>query len=253
MGTTMRITTICQLAGFCAAAIALLTWTAGPYEVGRLATAAGDPSEPSRQSIALLEVVFALVAWLIVGWLVAVSVAGACSRLPGFAGRFSATVLAGVTPEVLARTLRLGVVAATGLGVAGPLSTTAALAATPSCADATEVPTLDRGPVTCLSTSTATDPASVPASPASVASAPAAGPRAHVVRPGESLWAIAASELQDATGRRPTAVSIADRWPQWWYANRETVGGNPALVHPGDVLRAPAPPVAAAPAGGLER
>jgi nucleoid-associated protein YgaU len=55
-----------------------------------------------------------------------------------------------------------------------------------------------------------------------------------VVRPGDSLWRIAAAHLTDAA---PAEVAAA--WPRWWQANRPVIGDDPDLIHPGQRLVAP--------------
>ena len=54
-----------------------------------------------------------------------------------------------------------------------------------------------------------------------------------VVRAGDSLWAIAARDL----GPRATDPEIARRWHQVYRANRPSIGPDPDLLHPGQVLR----------------
>jgi nucleoid-associated protein YgaU len=64
---------------------------------------------------------------------------------------------------------------------------------------------------------------------------PAAGPPVVRVRPGETLWSIAAAHL-------PAPVSdarIAAAWPQWYAANRPSLGPDPNLLMPGTVLVGP--------------
>jgi hypothetical protein len=56
-----------------------------------------------------------------------------------------------------------------------------------------------------------------------------------VVRPGDSLWSIAAANL----GPFAADAEIAQEWPLWYQANREQIGQDPGLIHPGQVLRAP--------------
>jgi nucleoid-associated protein YgaU len=75
-----------------------------------------------------------------------------------------------------------------------------------------------------------------------VASAP--GPLAGIdqddvvaVRPGDSLWTLAARHL----GPGATAAQVADAWPRWWAANRDVVGDDPDLLRPGQLLRPPPP------------
>jgi nucleoid-associated protein YgaU len=57
----------------------------------------------------------------------------------------------------------------------------------------------------------------------------------RVVRPGDSLWALAAAEL----GPHATDPAVAARWPQWYAANRGVIGPDPDLILPGQVLRIP--------------
>jgi nucleoid-associated protein YgaU len=72
---------------------------------------------------------------------------------------------------------------------------------------------------------------------------PAPGPegepaRMHVVTPGECLWSIAAGFLPPGSDDR--AVDLT--WRAIYEINRGAVGGDPALIHPGLVLRLPPPP-----------
>lgn len=74
-----------------------------------------------------------------------------------------------------------------------------------------------------------------------------AGTHHHVVRPGESLWSIAAHALA-AAGRDASAPSVAAAWPAWYRANEAVVGSDPDLIRPGQVLTTP--PVLTAPEEG---
>jgi resuscitation-promoting factor RpfA len=56
-----------------------------------------------------------------------------------------------------------------------------------------------------------------------------------VVQAGDSLWKIAARHL----GPGATAQATAIAWHQWFAANRQVVGDNPDLIHPGQRLRPP--------------
>lgn len=56
-----------------------------------------------------------------------------------------------------------------------------------------------------------------------------------VVRAGDSLWALASREL----GPRATAAQVAAAWPRWYDANRATIGADPDLLLPGQVLVVP--------------
>lgn len=59
------------------------------------------------------------------------------------------------------------------------------------------------------------------------------------VVPGNSLWAIAKATLQRRWGRTPSNAEIAGYWPQIYDRNRMTIGGNPNLIHPGQVFVLP--------------
>ena len=64
---------------------------------------------------------------------------------------------------------------------------------------------------------------------------PAAGGAEVVVAPGDSLWSIVAGRL----GPLATAAEVAEAWPAWYHANRTTIGGDPSLLLPGQVLTSP--------------
>lgn len=74
-------------------------------------------------------------------------------------------------------------------------------------------------------------------------------PATVVVRPGDTLWGIAARQLRrpGPTGHRATAAGqvraadVARAWPRWYAANRSTVGPDPDLLLPGQHLRPPRP------------
>ena len=63
------------------------------------------------------------------------------------------------------------------------------------------------------------------------------------VAAGDSLWAIAAHRL----GPAASDAQIAQAWPQWYDANRERIGADPNLIHPG--TRLAVPEIASKPAG----
>jgi nucleoid-associated protein YgaU len=101
-----------------------------------------------------------------------------------------------------------------------------------------------------MNRSAAAHPGSVSgASSGTVADAPASGdaagaaaiagqpgsPVAVTVRPGDTLWGIAADFLP--TGA--TAQDVAAAWPQWYAANRAVIGPDPDLIEPGQRLVRP--------------
>lgn len=56
-----------------------------------------------------------------------------------------------------------------------------------------------------------------------------------VVKSGDSLWSIAAAAL----GPFSTDMEVAQAWPRWYSANRDTIGSDPNYILPGQVLHAP--------------
>jgi hypothetical protein len=76
----------------------------------------------------------------------------------------------------------------------------------------------------------------MPDRPAGRPSGAQSGPRLAIVRPGDTLWQIAARHL----GPAATDARIAADWPRWYAANRSVIGDDPGLITPGTVLHAPA-------------
>lgn len=109
------------------------------------------------------------------------------------------------------------------------------------------LPHLDRPNVTQVAAAPLDDPLSAN-SPGS-ANSPASAPRAHTppraephtdvttatVRPGDSLWSIAERHLPpDATD-----AQVAHAVTSWYSQNREVIGDDPDIIHPGQQLREP--------------
>lgn len=59
-----------------------------------------------------------------------------------------------------------------------------------------------------------------------------------MVRPGDTLWGIAAADLQ-RTGSGTSTWQVAEHWPRWYAENRDLIGADPNLIIPGTILRAP--------------
>ncbi len=80
-------------------------------------------------------------------------------------------------------------------------------------------------------------PADARAAPVPPASTPAIVPQGdhYVVAGGDCLWNIAAAHL----GPHPTARAIDRAWRAIYAANRDAVGDDPGLIHPGLVLTIP--------------
>ena len=140
---------------------------------------------------------------------------------------------------------RLGSAPAPTAGVAGPQAP-----APPGPAPAVRAP-VPASPTTPASSTTPATPA-LPAPAAAPPSGPVADPpspartgpaapggagaTAVVVQPGDSLWTVTARAL----GPSATPRAVAAAWPAWWEANREVLGPDPGLIHPGDRLVPPA-------------
>lgn len=57
----------------------------------------------------------------------------------------------------------------------------------------------------------------------------------HTVRPGDTLWSLAAADL----GESATDAQIAATWPTWYQVNAEVIGTDPDLIIPGQILTHP--------------
>jgi len=60
----------------------------------------------------------------------------------------------------------------------------------------------------------------------------------HTVVKGDSLWKIARSLLA-VEGSTPSGSTISDLWRSIYAMNRDLIGDNPNLIHPGQVLQLP--------------
>lgn len=63
-------------------------------------------------------------------------------------------------------------------------------------------------------------------------------PRSYTVERGDCLWRIARASLVEM-GRTATGTAVADYWRQIYRANRDVVGPDPNLIHPGQILILP--------------
>lgn len=168
----------------------------------RATSSALDPTGPLVAAAALL-------AWALATWLAVTVLVTAAGQLPGVAGRLAGAGARRIAPAAIRRAVEvmLGLTVAVGVLGAAPAS------AGPSAAR----PDLDwpRG--------------AAPAEPV-------------LVRPGDSLWRLAAQQLQAAGTPTPSQAQVAQAWPSWWSANRDLVGDDPDLIQPGMRLSPPATP-----------
>ncbi len=215
---TARTAALCgALAGLLACAPPPSTAMRTLAELSAVGALAGE--DVTAPVIALLS----LVAWVLAGWLLVATALTACSRLPGVGGRAGAAVLQRVAPATVRRCLEvaLGLTVATGVA-AGPAAASyaggGAGPALPAAGAVSSTPLLDWP--------TTQPPVDQPA--------PWAEP--VVVRPGDSLWALAERSLPEGA----TKAQVAATWPAWWSANRHVIGQDPDLLRPGAVLTPPA-------------
>jgi nucleoid-associated protein YgaU len=122
-----------------------------------------------------------------------------------------------------------------------PRRSTATTTTTPSAPERHRAPLAPRVP------RHAPRPAAPPAAPATSAVpaapvAPVAVATTHVVVPGDNLWRIAATRLQQHHARPPSDEEIAPYWRAVVDANRATLrSGDPNLIFPGELVALPPP------------
>lgn len=175
----------------------------------------------------------AALLWLAACWL-GVGLAGVlAAAAPGTGGRAAARIATLLLPRAVARL----VAGASGLGLL--LAPVAATASTPAAA-----PTVVSAPAPAWPTDDALPPPSLPISgptsrsisgPPPGSATPGSTPREVVVKPGDTLWSIAARHLPSTA---PPA-RIARSWPRWFAANRAVIGADPDLIVAGQVLTPP--------------
>jgi resuscitation-promoting factor RpfA len=148
-------------------------------------------------------------------------------------------------PRVVRRTLVSAVAAGVGLGLGGVAQAatldptvldpaTVGLGWTVTAASSTDTGT----PLASLSAGSVSDVSrAVATTPAHSASAASDGVPvgSHLVRPGDTLWSIAAEHLAPGADD----ATIARSWPAWFEANASTIGADPNLLHPGQRLQSP--------------
>ena len=192
--------------------------------------AGDDPT--SLVVLAAAWVSWALSCYLLAG--VAVAAASHLRRMPAASPRLAALVV----PASLRR-LVAGAVGASATAMVVTVLPTAAWADRP----APPAPAATASPLDWpgLATPSATPVRHLPAPAIGLVSPPhhRGSPRHDelVVRPGDSLWSLAARRL----GPGAPATAIAAEWPRLYAANRAAIGPNPNLIHPGQRLAPPAP------------
>lgn len=61
----------------------------------------------------------------------------------------------------------------------------------------------------------------------------------HTVVPGDCLWRIARAMLERSGTSRPSGGEITELWTEIYRINRDTIGHDPNLIRPGQVLVLP--------------
>ena len=180
-----------------------------------------------------------MLAWLTAGLLLCL--AAEARRADGRLDRVARAVAPLAVRRLAALLLGLGLVGAP-LALAMPAQADRTVAAAAHRADPTESPgrragarPMDPGPAGCPGGAS-----NQPAEPlALLVTRPHRGRVVSdhvVVRRGDTLWDIAARAL----GPDASVADIAASWPGWYAANRSTIGPDPDLILPGQLLRPPA-------------
>ena len=195
--------------------------------------------------------------WVVAAWVALGLVAVIGARLPGLAGRICGAASKALLPSLV----RTALAGSAGLGVLCAAGTAGAVPSpgADSSARATKTVAALRHPAHLRTADSGPGNKPVPA-PAWPLTAPAQGttpvptptwPATGVadshrvddpagtttVRPGDSLWLIAARRL----GADRDTAHIAAAWPRWYVANRDVIGDDPNYIVPGQVLHPPAP------------
>lgn len=195
-------------------------WCTDPIAAAVSALAGGGPVGSTSLDL-LVNALAAVGLAVCAAWLALVLVATAFEAVTGL----SCTAVRAVTPALLRRTALVTCgVAVAGAGALGP-----AAATTPEAEDQSAIvgPAITGLPLP--------DRATGAPATARAARGSARPPRAHLVRPGESLWSIAESLTPPGSG----TAEIAAACRRLYGANATVVGPDPDLILPGTTLLVP--------------
>lgn len=195
----------------------------------------------------------ALTGWCLAAWLFIATALTIASSAPTAAGRLAAALARMITPRIARRFLEAALGLTLAVGPAG--AALAAPAATPPAAAGVQqvldpvpapivaaaeplFPDLDRPWMAVAPAAPVSTPAAVPTTrpaPNAVPEAPVPTPaQSHVVSPGDTLWDLAAAASPGAS-----PGTITRLWQQWYATNRSTIGADPSLLLPGELLSLP--------------
>ena len=172
--------------------------------------------------------------WCVALWLgVGLLATAACQRdgERRIARAVSRYVLPAVVRRALAGAVGVGVVLSPAVALATPANASTAVAdSTP-----TRLSPVPLWPVESAHGTTSVDTPLWPVLTSAPVPATSARAISVTVQPGDSLWSIAQKQL----GSRATPARTTAMWHQWFHANRQVIGDDPSLIHPGQVLHAP--------------
>lgn len=169
----------------------------------------------------------ALLAWALLAHLLLVGLLTLAAALPGRSGHAGRAVLTRCAPVRVRRAVAVAL--GVGLLVGSGASMATAAPAPAAAAVSLDWPATDRAaPVTGLGSLDWPEATPAPAV------TPRSAPRVTVAD-GDSLWSLA----REALPAGATDSQVAASWPSWWSANRQVVGEDPDLIHPGQSLRVP--------------
>jgi nucleoid-associated protein YgaU len=201
----------------------------------------------------------ALTGWALAAWLFVATALVVASQGPSVLGRLAAGVARMVTPRAARRLLEAALGVALAVGPAGaalagpavvpagasvqlaldPVPAPIVAAAAPvfpdldrpsGVASTPAVPTASAAPSSLPPTSA---PTSAPASLSTLSTLPTPSTASrHTVVPGDTLWDLAAAA--SPPGASPAVITAL--WQQWYASNRATIGANPSLLLPGELL-----------------
>jgi nucleoid-associated protein YgaU len=251
-----RAIALVGLGGLASAGLVRLAWPAGVRLDGLLAALASQPPDRS------LPLLLSLAMLLASGWAGVLLILCLAARLPGACGRVARRGFRRLAPAAVRRAIEVVLGASTVLAVTSGAAQAAGPAPRPAVAQPAVVVNplltgLDRpataepavhAPVPGLDRPTA-EPTPEPSRGLGLVTTvstrsltPQANPQQRevatvMVRPGDSLWRIAARALPRDSGRQ----TIERAWHRWYAANRGVIGPDPDLLQPGQQLTPPLP------------
>jgi nucleoid-associated protein YgaU len=194
--------------------------------------------------------------WVVCVWLGLALLSVLAGALPGTAGVIARSFASAAVPAILRRavagTLGVGILVAPAAALASPVPspTSSARSASPALPSPLPAPSWPSARAGSAQPTIATpgwpstaEPIPRPPGGTGPPAArddrrqPPAANESVVVRPGDSLWVIAAARI----GRPASDDQVAVAWPRWYVANRVEIGSDPNLIKPGQILHAPRP------------